>query len=84
MFIYVKTEAVDLLCRPNLKIGVQGINYFITIRFNIKTMQISAGVEEARHFNEGFNVFGRKKYKTVMKHVHFLIVWFTSSLFTLM
>lgn len=83
MFIYVKTEAVDLLCRPNLKIGVQGINYFITIRFNIKTMQISAGVEEAGHFM-GYNVFGRKKYKTVMKHVHFFIVLFTSSLFTIM
>lgn len=47
-------------------------------------MQISAGVEEAGHFNVGFNVFGRKKYKTVMKRVHFFIVLFTSSLFTIM
>lgn len=43
-------------------------------------MQISAGVEEAGHFNVGFNVFGRKKYKTVMactlfySFVYFIIV----------
>lgn len=86
MFIYVKTEGVDLLCRPNLKIGVQGVNYFITIRFYIKTMKIGLGVEEAGHFNVGFNVFGRKKYeyKTAINHVHSLIVLFTSSLFTIM